>query len=112
MLFLFFVAMWFILRGDLFYVFSCVILVLCFSALLALRLLRFATLCAYRNFVRFALIWFCLLSLPLCVLEGPRFVIVALPGLLYYLFFFSSLYSETIVIALIKSTESVTTDQS
>ena len=37
---LFFVASWFILRGDLFYVLSCVILFLCFSVLLALRLLR------------------------------------------------------------------------
>ena len=38
---LFFVALWFILRGDLFYVLSCVILFLCFSVLLALRLPRF-----------------------------------------------------------------------
>ena len=34
------VALWFILRGDLFYVFTCVILFLCFSVLLALRLPR------------------------------------------------------------------------
>ena len=33
---LLFVALWFILRGDLFYVFPCVILFLCFSVLLAL----------------------------------------------------------------------------
>ena len=31
---LLFVALWFILRGDLFYVFPCVILLLCFSVLL------------------------------------------------------------------------------
>ena len=31
MLVLLFVALWFILRGDLFYVFPCVILFLCFS---------------------------------------------------------------------------------
>ena len=37
---LLFVALWFILRGDLFYVLPCVILLLCFSVLLALRLLR------------------------------------------------------------------------
>ena len=37
---LLFVALWFILRGDLFYVYPCVILFLCFSALLALRLPR------------------------------------------------------------------------
>ena len=37
---LLFVAMWFILRGDLLYVFPCVILFLCFSVLLVLRLPR------------------------------------------------------------------------
>ena len=37
---LLFVALWFILRGDLFYVLPCVILLLCFSVLLALRLPR------------------------------------------------------------------------
>ena len=35
---LLFVALWFILRGDLLYVLPCVILLLCFSVLLALRL--------------------------------------------------------------------------
>ena len=35
---LLFVALWFILRGDLFYALPCVILFLCFSVLLALRL--------------------------------------------------------------------------
>ena len=38
---LLFVALWFILRGDLFYVLHCVILFLCFPALLALRLPHF-----------------------------------------------------------------------
>ena len=38
---LLFVALLFILRGDLFYVFPCVILFLCFSVLLAFRLPRF-----------------------------------------------------------------------
>ena len=33
---LFFVALWFILRGDLFYVLPCVILFLCFSVLISL----------------------------------------------------------------------------
>ena len=37
---LLFVALWFILRGNLFYVLPCVILILCFSVLLALRLPR------------------------------------------------------------------------
>ena len=40
MLVLLFVALWFILRGDLFYVLPCVILLLCFSVLLALQLSR------------------------------------------------------------------------
>ena len=35
-----FVALWFILRGDLFYLLPCVILFLCFSVLLALLLPR------------------------------------------------------------------------
>ena len=38
-----------------------------------------ANLSAFCMFVRFALFWFCLF--PLGVWEGPRFVIVALPGL-------------------------------
>ena len=37
---LLFVALWFILRGDLLYIFPCVILLLCFSVLLVLRLPR------------------------------------------------------------------------
>ena len=37
---LLFVALWFILRGDLLYVFPCVVLFLCFSVLLVLRLPR------------------------------------------------------------------------
>ena len=37
---LLFVALWFSLRGDLLYVFPCVILFLCFSVLLVLRLPR------------------------------------------------------------------------
>ena len=40
MLVLLFVALWFILRGDLLYVFPCVILFLCFSVLLVLQLPR------------------------------------------------------------------------
>ena len=38
---LLFSSLWFILRGDLLYVLPCVILFLCFSVLLALRLPRF-----------------------------------------------------------------------
>ena len=44
-----------------------------------------ANLSAFRTFVRFALVWFCL---PLGVWKGLRFVIVALTGIFSYLFFF------------------------
>ena len=44
---------------------------------------------AFRTFVRFVLVWICWFLLPLGVWEGLRFVIVALPGLFSYLFFFS-----------------------
>ena len=61
------VALWFILRGDLLCVFPCVILFLCFSVLLVLRLPRWgrggvgeggggAGLCAFCTFVRFVLV--------------------------------------------------------
>ena len=80
---LLFVALWFILRGDLLYVFPCVILLLCFLVLLVLRLPRLgkerANLSAFRTFVRFVLVWICRFPLPLGVWEGLRFVIVALP---------------------------------
>ena len=46
-----------------------------------------AFLSAFRTFVQFALVWFCLFPLPLGVWEGLRFVIVALPGLFSYIFF-------------------------
>ena len=91
---LLFVALWFILRGDLFYVLPCVILFLCFSVLLALRLPclgkreRFSYV---RTFVRFVLVWFCRFPLLLGVWEGLRFVIVASPGLFSYPFFQISL---------------------
>ena len=86
-----FVALWFMLRGNLFYVLPCVILVLCFSVLLALWLPRLgrerANLSVFRTFVRFVLVCICRFSLPLGVWEGLRFVIVALPGLFSYLFY-------------------------
>ena len=93
---LLFVALWFILRGDLLCVFPCVILFLCFSVLLMLRLPRLGRwggggggggLGAFRAFVRFVLVWICRFPLALGVWEGLRFVIVALPGLFSYLFF-------------------------
>ena len=45
-----------------------------------------ANLSAFRTFVRFALVWFCLFPLSLGVWEGLLFVIVALAGLSSYLF--------------------------
>ena len=80
-LFLLFAALWFILRGDLFYVLPCAILLLCFSVLLGLRLPRLgggrANLSVFRTFVRFMLVWFCRFSLPFGVWEGLLFVFVA-----------------------------------
>ena len=88
---LLFVALWFILRGDLFYVLPCVILFFCFSVLLALRLPRLGKreliLVLFVRFVRFVLVWICRFFLTLGVWEGLRFVVVALPGLFSYLFF-------------------------
>ena len=84
---LLFVALWFILRGDLLYVFPCVILFLCFSVLLVLQLPclgKSDNLSAFRTFVRFVLIWICRFPLPLGIWEDLRFVIVALPGLFSY----------------------------
>ena len=45
-----------------------------------------ASLGAFRPFVRFALVWFCLFPPPLGVWSGLRVVIMALPGLFSYLF--------------------------
>ena len=65
---LLFVALWFILRGDLF-----LSLALCYSVLvfsspfsIAITSLReeIASLSAFRTFVQFALVWFCLFPLP------------------------------------------------
>ena len=86
---LLFVALWFILRGDLFYVLPCVILFFVYSpfsiAITSLGEER-ANLSAFRTFVRFVLVWFCRFSPPLDVWEEPQFVIVALPELFSYLF--------------------------
>ena len=70
MLVLLFVALWFILRGDLFYVLPCVILFLFFffnPFSIAITLLgeERANLSAFRTFVRFMLVWICRFLLPL-----------------------------------------------
>ena len=81
---LLFVALWFILRGNLFYVLPCVILFLCFSVLLALRLFclgkRELILVLFVCLFDLCLFWICRFPLPLGVWEGLLFVIVALPG--------------------------------
>ena len=88
---LLFVALWFILRGDLLYVFPCVILFLCFLSPFSIAITSLgeerANLSAFRTFVRFVLVQICRFLLPLGVWEGLRFVIVALPGLFSYLFY-------------------------
>ena len=57
---LLFVALWFILRGDLLYVFPCVILFLCFFSLFSIAITSLgeerANLSAFRTFVRFVLV--------------------------------------------------------
>ena len=45
-----------------------------------------ANLGAFRAFVRFALVWFCLFLLPLRAWDGLWLVIVARPGPFAYLF--------------------------
>ena len=88
---LFFVAFWFILRSDLFYVIPCVMLFLCFSVLLAFRLprlgkrelilvlfVRLFDLCLF-DFVGFLFLF--------VSGKGCGFVMVAFPGLFCYPFF-------------------------
>ena len=89
---LLFVALWFVLRGDLLYVVPCAILFLCFSVLLVLRLPRLGKreliLVLFVRLFSLCLLgaWICRFPLPLGVWEVLRFVIVALPGLFSYLF--------------------------
>ena len=51
-----------------------------------------ANLSAFCMFVRFMLVWICQFPLPLGVWEGLWFVIVALPGLFSYLFFWWTIH--------------------
>ena len=79
----------FILRGDLFYVLPCVILFLCFSVLLALRLPRLGKRELILVLFFCTCLDFCRFPLPLSVWEGLRFVIVVLLGLFSYFFFYT-----------------------
>ena len=87
---LLFVALWFILRGDLFMSYLVYFVLVFFSPLSIVNTLlgeERANLSALRTFVRFVLVWICRFPLPLGVWEGLRFVIVAFPGLFSYLCF-------------------------
>ena len=90
MLVLHFVALWFILRGNLFNVLTlCYFVLVFFSpfgiAITSLREGR-ANLNAFCTFVRFVLVWFYRFPLSLGVWKGLWFVIVALPGRFSYFF--------------------------
>ena len=88
---LLFVALWFILWGDLFYVLTLCYFVLVFFSPFSIATTSLgeerANLRSFLTFVRFVLVWFYRFSLPLGVWKELRFVIVALPGLFSYLFF-------------------------
>ena len=87
---LLFVALWFILQGDLFCLTLChfVLVFFCpFSTATTSLGEERANLSAFCTFDRFVLVWICRFPLPLGVWEGLRFVNVALPGLFSYLFF-------------------------
>ena len=89
---LLFVALWFILRSDLLYVFPCVILFLCFSVLLVLRLHRLGKreliIVLFVRLFGLCLFGFVGFLFLLGSRTGLRFVIVAFPGLFSYLFLF------------------------
>ena len=91
---LLFVALWFILRGYFLYVFPCVILFLCFSVLLVLRLPRLGKreliLVLFVRLFALCLFGFVGFLFLLGVWEGLRFVIVALSGLFLTFFPISS----------------------
>ena len=57
-----------------------------------------AYLSAFRTFVRFAFVWFCMFPLPLGVWERLQFVIVALPGPLPFLCKYNTLFYTKIFI--------------
>ena len=88
---LLFIALKFILQGDLFYFLTLCYFVLVFFSPFSIAITSLgeerANLSAYRTFVRFVLVWFYRFPLPLGVWKGLRYVLVALPGLFSYLFF-------------------------
>ena len=103
---LLFVALWFILRGDMFYVLCHFVLVFFIPFSITITLLgeERANLSAFHTFVRFVLVWICQFSVPLGVWEGLRFVTVALPGLFSYLLY-STDRSKAVVPVLVLQTQ-------
>ena len=85
---LLFVALWFILRCDLFYVLPCVILFLCFSVLLVLRLPRLGKreLILVLSVRLFDLCLFGSVAVSSSSWSLGRAAVVALPGLFSYIF--------------------------
>ena len=71
---LLFVALWFILRGDLFYVLPCVILFLCFSVIIALQLPRLGK----RELI--LVLFVRLFDMRLCGVVGLLFLLVSGKG--------------------------------
>ena len=71
---LLFVALWFVLRGGLFYVLTLCYFVLVFFSPLNIAITSLgeekANLSAFRMFVRFVLVWFYWFPLPLGVCKG------------------------------------------
>ena len=84
---LLFVALWFILQGDLCLTLFYLVLAFIspFNILITLIGEERANLSAFCTFVRFSLVWFCLFSLLFGVWEGLWFVTVAFPGLFSYI---------------------------
>ena len=93
---LFFVALWFTLRGDLFYILPYVILFLCFSVLLALRLLRFGKReLILVLFVRvFDLCLFGFVGFLFLLVSGTGCGLSLWHSLDFFLTFFSALFPE------------------
>ena len=87
---LLFVALCFIQRGDLFLCLALCYFVLVFFSPISIAITSLgeerANFSAFRTFVRFVLLWFCLFPPPLGVWEGLRFVIETRPGLFTYCF--------------------------
>ena len=109
MLVLLFIALWFILRGDLFCPTLCYFVLVFFStfsiASISLGEER-ANLSAFCTFVWFALVRFCCFPLLLGVSEGLRYVIVALPG--HFSYFFISRKHAYIILTRLNPTHGYT----